>query len=117
MQTRFWLALACTVGLAAPAVAQSALGNLSGCERVNGTMESSDDVFILWPDRIERWESTCTITNVTGDLNLRAILMTECYGEGEMWPQDYGITPVGTEMFAIWPLEYPEAIFELRMCG
>jgi len=97
--------------------AQSALGNLSGCERVAGQMESSDDVFILWPDRIERWESTCEITAVEGDLNRRSILMTECFGEGDMLPQDFGMTPVGEDMFSIWPIEAPDVIFELRMCG
>ena len=105
--------------LALPFVAQAqqALGNLSGCERVAGQMESSDDVFILWPDRIERWESTCPIVSVEGDLNLRALVLTKCTGEGATWEQSFGISPLGTEVFLIWPAEAPDYSIELRMCG
>lgn len=100
-----------------PFAAQAqAIGNIAGCERAAGQMESSDNVFILWPDRIERWESSCEIMGVEGDLNRRAIIMTECYGEGEMWAQDYGMTPMGEDAFLIWPIEYPDVVSELRMC-
>jgi len=96
--------------------AQQAWGNLSGCERTAGKTESSDSVFILWPDRIERWESSCTIVGFEGDLNTRSIIETECTGEGETWTQTYGMTPVGDDIYTIWPVDSPEFITELRLC-
>lgn len=112
-------AIAATVVLAcAPlsAVAQDAWGDVGGCARVAGLPEPSDMVFILWPDRIERWESICQIVGFDGDLNTRSVILTACEGEGETWNQSYGMTPVGDDLYAIWPVEYPDAITELRKC-
>ena len=93
-----------------------ALGNRAGCERVAGLEESIDNLFVLWPDRIERWESHCSILGVEGDLNARSLIITKCSGEGDTWEQVFGMTPVGDGAYAIWPVEDPEMIFELRDC-
>ena len=93
-----------------------ALGNQAGCERVAGLEESTDNLFVLWPDRIERWESFCKIESVEGDVNVRSIITTQCSGEGDTWKQVYGMTPLGENAFSIWPVESPEMIFELRSC-
>jgi hypothetical protein len=98
------------------AQAYEAIGNDSGCDRVMGREERSDNLFVLWPDRIERWESNCAIVGLEGDLNTRSIIHTSCEGEGETWQQSYGMTPVGDDLFTIWPIESPEIIFELRQC-
>lgn len=108
-------AIALSAALPCVAQAQQAWANISGCERVAGVMESSDDVFILWPDRIERWESECRIVDLDGDLNRLSVIETQCSGEGETWTQTYSITPIG-DIYAIWPTEYPDARFELRPC-
>lgn len=96
--------------------AQQAWGDTGGCARVAGEMEPSDLVFILWPGRIERWESTCKIVGFDGDLNTRSVIETACEGEGETWMQSYGMTPVGNDLYTIWPVESPDFITELRLC-
>ena len=104
------------VALAIPSLAQAqAWGDDGGCARVRGEPVLTDMVFVLWPDRIERHESVCAITNVEGDLNARATITAQCAGEGETWETVYGITPVGDE-FAVWPAETPDFISYLRPC-
>ncbi|MCF2869542.1 hypothetical protein L0664_00560 [Octadecabacter sp. G9-8] len=93
-----------------------ALGNAAGCDRVAGREESSDNLFVLWPNQIERWESRCEIVQIDGDLNLRSLITASCSGEGDTWEQVYGMTPVGGDVFTIWPVESPELITELRLC-
>lgn len=99
------------------AQAQQAWGDEGGCARVQGKPALTDMVFILWPDRIERHESSCRIVDVQGDLNTRAVIETECTGEGETWTQAYGMTPNGPDMFVIWPTEAPEFTTALLACG
>ena len=98
------------------AQAYEAIGNESGCDRVMGKEERSDNLFILWPAMIERWESRCTIVGFEGDLDTRSVIHTSCEGEGDTWLQSYGMTPVGDDTYAIWPVETPGTIFELRQC-
>ena len=98
------------------AVSQDAWGDAAGCARVAGEPPQSDMLFVLWPDRIERWEANCRITGFDGDLNTRGVIETECSGEGETWSQLYGITPLGDGAYAIWPAAAPDFITELRRC-
>lgn len=98
------------------ATAQQAWGDEGGCARALGQRVLTDMVFVLWPDRIERHESSCRIIDVQGDLNTRAVIETECSGEGETWIQSYGITPHSPDMFMIWPTDAPDYVTELRAC-
>lgn len=92
-----------------------AWGDAAGCQRAAGQTVSTDNLFILWPDRIERHESICQISQIDGDINTRAVITATCSGEGETWATAYGITPVG-DFFAIWPVEATEYTVELRPC-
>lgn len=94
-----------------------ALGNVAGCERVAGVEESTDNLFVLWPHRIESWETNCTITDVQGDFNVRVLISTECSGEGAEWDQIFAMTPVGTDAYSIGPVEFEEIVHEVRACG
>jgi hypothetical protein len=107
---------AAIAALPVSAHAQQAWGDDGGCARVAGDPSNTDLVFILWPDRIERWESTCRITGFDGDLNTQSVIETECNGEGETWTQSYGMAPVGDDLYTIWPVDAPEYITELRLC-
>ena len=98
------------------AQAFEAIGNESGCDRVMGREERSDNLFILWPAMIEQWESHCKIVGFEGDLDTRSVIHASCEGEGETWPQSYGMTPLGDDRYTIWPIESPERTFELRQC-
>ena len=91
-------------------------GDAGGCARTLNREFTTDLVFILWPDRIERHESTCSIVGIEGDVNTRAVIDTLCNGEGETWTQSYGMTFVGNDTIAIWPVDAPEFTFELRPC-
>lgn len=113
MRSTFGLAV---MGLPIAAHAYDAIGNESGCDRVMGREESSDNLFILWPAMIERWESNCTIVGLEGDLDTGSVIHTSCEGEGSTWSQSYGMTPVDDDLYTIWPVEAPEQIFELRQC-
>ena len=111
---RMIFALICML-LPISAQAQQAWGDEGGCTRVAGNVATTDMVFVLWPDRIERHESTCRIVGIEGDLATRAVIETECSGEGETWIDAYGMTPVGDNI-AIWPVDAPDFITELRLC-
>lgn len=113
---RFVIAVVWASLLPCTLYAQQAWGDDGGCARVVGKPAGTDLVFILWPDRIERWESSCQITAFGGDIDIRGVIHTNCSGEGEDWTQSYGITPTGDDTFAIWPVESPDTITELRRC-
>lgn len=74
-------------------MAEQPWGTPDGCLRHNGQAPTGDNVFLLYPDRVEGWESSCAITGVdilpTGTLTL----FTECSGEGETWSESYSILP------------------------
>lgn len=102
---------------AGPALAQTAFGDDGGCARVRGEAPQGDMVFILWPDRVERWESSCDIV-ATERLDAASVLLrTECSGEGETWEQRYVMAPLPDGAgFVIGPEEYPDVRFEVRLC-
>ena len=109
------IAIALGLTFASHSAHAQAWGDEAGCQRVAGEEALTDNLFILWPDRIERHESTCQITAIDGDINLRAVITAECSGEGDTWDTAYGITPSG-DTFVIWPVESPEFTNELRLC-
>jgi hypothetical protein len=94
-------------------------GDDGGCRRLAGQPEGTDLVFILTPDRIERWESACPITRwrVDGSGNPVQADVT-CSGEGETWTDSYLLSPLpGEDGYLIGPAEFPDIRFEVRPCG
>lgn len=108
----------CGALLAGPLAAQTATpwGDEAGCAAVAGEAVLTDSLFILWPDRIERYESACTIAGIDGDLADRATITTECSGEGDTWTSTYRAASVGT-FLAIWHQDAPDYVTLLRPCG
>ncbi|MCC5972662.1 MAG: hypothetical protein JJT81_01275 [Rubellimicrobium sp.] len=92
-------------------------GDEGGCARAAGRATNSDMVFLLAPDRIERWESTCPITRIAGLGKGRWQIDVLCSGEGESWTDSYTITPLpGEEGFTIVPTDRLSMHYELRPC-
>ena len=89
-----------------------------GCSRIAGEPASSDMVFILTPERVERYESSCDISTVTVVEGFPTQLDVTCVGEGEEWTDSYVIAPLkGVDGFLIGPLDYPDISFEVRRCN
>lgn len=115
---RSLLAGATGLSLAAtPIAAQTIYGDEGGCRRAAGQPEGTDLVFVLYPDRIERWESSCPIVGMERTDATRVVLITQCTGEGETWEQRYVMEPLsGEDGFLIGPDEYQDIRFEVRPC-
>lgn len=92
-------------------------GDEGGCRRVAGQPEGTDLVFILTPDRIERWESACQITRIMGDGSVPVQIDVTCSGEGESWTDSYLLAPLpGEDGYLIGPADDPDIRFEIRRC-
>jgi hypothetical protein len=113
------LLLSATAVLAQDNPIAGVYGNEGGCRRVAGQPEGTDLVFILAPDRIERYESTCPITRLVLDgEGAPAQADVTCSGEGETWTDSYLLSPLpGEDGYIIGPAEYPDIRFEVRPCG
>jgi hypothetical protein len=93
-------------------------GDEGGCRRLAGQPEGTDLVFILTPDRIERWESACDITSIATEDGNPAQIDVTCSGEGETWTDSYAVSPLsGEDGYSIGPVDFPEIRFDLRPCG
>ena len=91
-------------------------GDAAGCTIAAGGQVQTDSIFLLLPDRVQRYESTCLITEIDGDImTQRAVIHTQCNGEGSTWDEVYASTPVGEDL-AIWPVDSPDFVTELRQC-
>jgi hypothetical protein len=102
---------------ALPASAQTIYGDEGGCRRAAGQPEGTDLVFLLYPDRVERWESSCRIVATERVDAENLVLTTQCNGEGETWEQRYVMQPlVSGDGFRVGPVEYEDIRFELRPC-
>lgn len=91
-------------------------GDEAGCVVARGGLEPSDSLIILWPDRIDRYESGCAISTIEGDMGDRAVITTECHGEGETWTSIYHAASVGN-LLAMWHQDAPDYVMLLRPCG
>lgn len=93
-------------------------GDEGGCRRLAGQPEGTDLVFILTPDRIERWESACLITGIVVDDGIPVQVDVTCSGEGESWTDSYLLSPLpGEDGYSIGPAGFPDIRFEVRPCG
>ena len=100
-----------------PAFGQTIYGDDGGCRRVAGEPAGTDLVFVLYPDRVERWESSCAIVGSERFDATSVELITQCSGEGETWEQRYVLTPLsGQDGYLIGPAEYDDIRFEVRPC-
>lgn len=89
----------------------------AGCGRLAGLPDSGDVLFILTPERVERYESSCAITDIEMQDGVPTVLQVACEGEGETWTDSYLIAPLPEEDgFMVSPSEAPEIEFELRRC-
>jgi len=111
------LSAALTLALPVCAAAQAIYGDEGGCRRVAGEPEATDLVFVLYPDRVERWESSCPIIGSERLGPTGMVLITSCSGEGETWEQRYAMTPTADgKGFLIGPEDYDDIRFEVYPC-
>jgi hypothetical protein len=114
---RFLLSLLAGIGLAMPASADVIWGDEGGCARLAGQAPQTDMVFLLRPDRIERWESSCMISNTTRLPGNAQRIEVTCSGEGTTWTDAYilgaeradGTVPVRID-------DFPDPITYIRPC-
>lgn len=83
-------------------------GDEAGCMRVRGDVPQTDNLIIVWPDRIERHEATCVpgglVQRGEGPLEFEML----CSGEGESWSQTYFLEAAGDG----WTVTIPEFGYE-----
>ena len=92
-------------------------GDAGGCARLTGALPTGDMVFILTPDRIDRYETSCDISTIQTMDGAPVVLEVSCSGEGEFWTDSYAISPLtGEDGYLIGPLDAPDIRFELRRC-
>ncbi len=93
-------------------------GDEAGCRRLAGQPEGTDVVFILTPDRIERYESSCAINSLFALDGQETRADVTCNGEGEEWADAYVFSPLpGEDGYLIGPADYPDVRFEVRPCS
>lgn len=93
-------------------------GDEGGCRRLAGQPVTTDMVFILAPDRVERWESTCPITRIMVDGDTPVQIDVACSGEGETWTDSFLLSPLpGEDGYLIGPVGEPGIRFEIRRCN
>ena len=114
---RFTLAFLAALGAAMPASADVIWGDDGGCARLAGLPPQTDMVFLLYPDRVERWESACMISAVTRLSGNGQRIEVTCSGEGETWRDAYILgaeRPDGTVPVRLDDL--PDPITYIRPC-
>jgi hypothetical protein len=103
--------------VAASAGAETVWGDAGGCARYFGQPPATDMVFLLYPDRIERWESLCTVVGVTPLQANEQLVDVACSGEGETWADAYILGPQRADGTAIVRnARTPEFAIEIRPC-
>jgi hypothetical protein len=96
---------------------QGVYGDAAGCSSVAGKPLTTDSLFILTPDRIERYESSCQINRIMVDGGQPVEIVVACAGEGETWTQSYLLAPLaGKDGYVIGPADYPDVRHEVRRC-
>jgi hypothetical protein len=109
--------LACIAASAAWSQSAPVYGDAGGCARAAGQPATTDRVFILTDDQVERFEAACPIETVQdmGDGQRRIDVL--CSGEGETWQTSYVLTPLpGEDGFLVALVDRPTETVELRRC-
>ena len=110
------LLLALALSMATTSVAaETVWGTEGGCQRHAGQMPDTDLVFLLYPDRVEGWESRCAIVGTEFLEADATILVTECAGEGDVWIESFIIRRSGGMLISA-PMTAPDFANELKVC-
>ena len=72
-------------------------GNETGCRVHAGAAYTSDDRFLLWPDRYEAHESGCEFVAVHAASDGAQLATALCEGEGSYWTQTLIVSPPDPE--------------------
>ncbi len=113
-------ALAAAAGPAAPQgnPIDGTFANAGGCQRLAGEVQTTDEVAILRPDRLEFHESFCPITRLGVSGGALTRIEAACSGEGESWTVVYAVEslPAGAGHVLV-PERFPDIRIELRRCA
>jgi hypothetical protein len=98
--------------------AETVWGDAEGCAVHRGQPATTDVMFILYPSRIARWESTCDIVAVAPLQGGEQLVDVACTGEGESWADAYILGPQRSDGSAtVRNAQFPEFVIEIRPCG
>ena len=104
--------------IAGAAQADVLFGDAAGCHFAAGNPPSTDAPFVLYPDRIERMETTCMIEGIIPEGDGQVRLTGMCSGEGETWANEHILDVSSSDgTYRIWQAEFPDYVSTLRQCG